>query len=200
MPDLTLWILPATAALALLGVGGVVWLAMYLRCRASAPVRSSAKVVAMACTVCREDLLFPTEDLVPLSPPEQALAVRVQPDVLGKRLAEYVCPHCEAAHCFATKGRRVEWIGVNLYEPQTKSAHCVQCKVLLRAPDWAPGRYDGRLHKAPGLEPDHGLVCPLCGAVCCVRCCRDATRNRTEDGSLKCPRCSRHPVDKVYHS
>ena len=112
---------------------------------------------------------------------------------------EYVCPYCEAAHCFSTDERDPVWLGVNLYTPQARTNHCAECRRPLRRPPWRPGVYDGRLAAAPHIPPDVGLVCSKCGAVCCVACCRDVTRKRTKDGSLLCPRCGRGPLETVYH-
>ena len=155
--------------------------------------------IEMRCSVCQRRLVFHRGELEPLSPPELALAVRANRSMAGRRLAEYVCPHCEAAHCFATEGRDPVWLGVNLYEPQVFSNHCRECKRPLRRPRWPRGAYDGRLSEIRDLAPDLGLVCPHCKAVCCVACCEDATRKRTKDGSLLCPRCFRGPVETIYH-
>src|SRR5690606_19301153 len=92
-----------------------------------------------------------------------------------------------------------EWIGVNLSAPEQKAPVCLECRKPLRIPPWSPGEYDGKVTQAPDLRADYGLECPFCGSLSCVRCAEEATRNRTPDGSLRCPRCRRHPVDRFYH-
>lgn len=161
--------------------------------------RTPKGTVKTACSICQRELTFSLRDMRPLTSPEVALAVRGVPAAVGRALAEYVCPHCEAAYCFAVDAREPILVGINLYKPQTTGARCLQCRKLLEKPSWAPGVYDGRLAEAPNLSPNLGLVCPRCGAVCCVDCCRKATRGRTEQGALMCPRCSRYPMGKVFH-
>jgi len=160
---------------------------------------TSKDVIHLECSVCHHKLVFNVLELVPLSPAESALTVRVRPNVVGRKLSEYVCPHCEAAHCFAVDVRPPQWLGANFYQPQRVSSHCYECRRQLRIPTWQRGRYDGRLQEAAELLPDHGLVCAFCHAVCCVACCRRHTMNRIADGSLMCPRCSRYPIETVFH-
>ena len=131
--------------------------------------------------------------------PEVALVVRSAPNVRTHSLAEYVCPYCGASHCFIVDGARPEWVGANLYTPETKTGRCQQCRKALHAPPWGVGQYDGRLKEAPFLRPDYGLVCPFCKSVICVECAERTSRNRTADGALICPRCHRQPVDRVFH-
>ena len=45
---------------------------------------------------------------------EVGLAVRIEPELAGRKLAEYICPHCEADHCFAIDRGQPEWVGVIL--------------------------------------------------------------------------------------
>ncbi len=153
------------------------------------------------CTVCHRELVFNTAELVPLSPVEMALCVRSKPSITGRKLAEYVCPYCEASHCFAVDGSPPEWVGANFYQPQGVVGHCCECKQHLRNPNWTPGTYDHRLNEVPDLAPDHGLVCSRCGANCCVDCCRKYTMCRFEKAGDEylCPRCGRGPIDTFYH-
>jgi len=164
----------------------------------TAPKRS-AGTVQITCSVCREELVFQESELISLSPQERALVVRVKPDLVGKNLREYVCPHCEAGHCFVGERSRLRWVGANLYQPQAGTKCCFECRKPLVKPPWAVGAYDGRLEEAPVLAPDYGLVCSRCGAVCCVACCSKMARARTNETKWVCPRCFRYPIETVFH-
>lgn len=195
------WAAPLLAGI-LIGCAGialVVWLALRPKRKPRSRVPLGTRSIEMACHICQRELAFTKNDMVLLSGPEMALAVRAAPGMVGRTLAEYVCPHCEAAHCFIVDAHEPVWIGTNLYEPQSMGARCFECRKPLKKPPWAVGAYDGRLREAPQLLPDYGLVCPRCWAVCCVACCKKATRNRAKGDALVCPRCFRHPVDKVFH-
>ncbi len=188
--------------IAILAVGSalVVWYAL----RSSQPQdrasgQSSGSVAELTCASCSKPLVINRADLTELSKPEIALSVRAQPKLSGKKLVEYVCPYCEASHCFAVEGRRLEWVGMNLYSPHGGGARCMDCGKPLRTAPWPPGTYDGRLNEAPAMQPDYGLVCSKCHAIVCYGCTQLATRGRTKDGTLVCPRCQRSPVDKTYH-
>ena len=128
-----------------------------------------------------------------------ALAVRMHPDLVGRPLAESVCPRCEAAHCFAVDETPPAWIGVNLYEPQAPASRCVNCGKTLTKPDRDHVTVRKGSGVAEGLEPGVGLKCSRCQSVCCVTCCQLFTRNRTQDGSLLCPRCTRGPVEEIFY-
>lgn len=184
--------------------GAVVVLALtvraWLRSRDGVATRRSPTApFEMECSTCHRRMVIHPNQLVSLSGPEMALCVRVKPDLRGRKLAEFVCPYCDASHAFVLDRRPPEWIGANLYSPQTKTSTCMECGKPLRKAPWPPMLYDGRLHEAPELHPDLGLVCSRCQAVTCVSCVKNATRNRTKDGSLVCPRCQRTPVNRVFH-
>jgi len=199
MSSLPPWVAVGTLAFAVLGLGAVFGMAWRTaRWKQHGP-QTAVGAIHMACTVCQKELVFHRDILVLLTPPERALAVRVKPELVGRKLAEYVCPHCEAAHCFIVDGRRPEWVAANLYEPQTTSAHCMECHKPLRTPPWPPGEYDGRLEQAPALAPDYGLVCSRCQAVCCVACCANLARIRSKETKWMCPRCFRYPVDTLFY-
>ena len=151
------------------------------------------------CEVCGEQTIVARESIHALSSAEKALVVRECAAGLGKNMAEYVCPSCDASHCFALQANDVVFLGVNLYEGQKFGARCVECQAKLTKPTWAPGRYDGDIRSAPGEVDSLGLVCPRCSAVCCVACCKGVTRNRTPDGSYLCPRCFRGPQTTFFH-
>lgn len=152
-----------------------------------------------ACAVCGARADVRPESLARLSAAEKALVVRERPEAIGKNLVEFVCPECDAAHCFSLGRASMQLIGVNLYEGQHFQVQCKECRKPLEPPPWPLGAYDGAVNEAPGELDDFGLQCPFCGAVTCVACCRTTTRNRTGDGSLLCPRCYRGPLERFYH-
>lgn len=162
---------------------------------------AARNAVQMECTVCHRELVFGPAELSPLTPVEAALCVRSKPGITGRKLAEYVCPYCEAAHCFGVDVSPPEWLGVNFYQPQGVLGHCYECKQPLRNPVWPSGKYDHRIKEVPELAPEHGLICSRCGAVCCVSCCRQYTACRAEKTAedYLCPRCGRGPIDTFYH-
>jgi hypothetical protein len=153
----------------------------------------------MACTVCGRQLVFSRNALEPLSAPEMALAVRALPAIVGRALADYTCPYCEASHCFAVDRRRVEWLGANLYQPQEMSSHCFECRRPLKRLPGGSGGLTEKIADTSALDADTGLKCSRCHSICCVECCRKATRGRGTEGGLICPRCSRRPVDQLYY-
>mgnify|MGYP006278807559 FL=1 len=157
------------------------------------------KPLELVCRVCGRTLVFNSRDLTPLSPVERALSVRAKPELAGHALAEYVCPYCEAAHCFATGDRTPQYAGTNLYQPQSGGARCMECGRQLQdaPPDLLAIDYAAR--GSLGLGPGCGLVCERCHAVCCVECCERTTRRRSLDGNLACPRCFRQPIKRVFH-
>lgn len=193
--------IPILAALsfALLGV-----IALWLWARrgrvGGVDVRVDRGTIQMLCSVCRREMVFGENELVVLSAVEMALVVRNCREAVGHKLAEHVCPYCEAAHCFIVDGGRPSWIGVNFYTPQVTSNRCAECKRPLRTPPWTKGYYDGRLNEVPELAGDYGLVCRRCGAVCCVDCCQRNTRKPGPDGAFLCPRCAREGMSAFYHS
>jgi ssDNA-binding Zn-finger/Zn-ribbon topoisomerase 1 len=197
MPNWILWVVPLAV-----GVGGafvVVQLALHQRGPRSGRRGSRSGTIDLPCSVCQKELVFTSSELTKLSGAEVALVVRSVPRARTRSVAEYVCPHCEASHYFLVDGAKPEWIGANLYTPETKTGRCQQCRKALHAPAWGQGQYDGRLKEAPFLRPDYGLVCPFCKSVICVECAERTSHNRTADGALICPRCHRQPVDRVFH-
>lgn len=171
------------------------WYALHRR-RESAPPLAP---IEMTCTRCRRQLVFSPHELQPLSPTEMGLVVRTKPSVVRRPLADYTCPYCEAAHCFTIDGRQPEWVGVNLYQPSESSVDCFECRQPLKR---VPGSSSGLTEKVDdvsALEPEMGLKCPRCHSICCVRCCRRASRGRMQDGSVLCPRCNRGPVNLLYY-
>lgn len=163
------------------------------------PNVSTRSAVRHTCSNCQRDLLFSPSELVPLSPAEIALTVSVVPEIRGRKLSEYDCPHCAASHTFAVDQPIPVFVTTNNYNPERASNHCANCHKNLVAPPWPPGEHDGHVLEAPGLSERMGLRCHRCGAVSCVACCRSITRNRTRDGSLLCARCDRGPIEHFHH-
>jgi hypothetical protein len=199
MPPPELLVYLATGIFLLAGVLLVLGGSALRRRLPSRPRRSKHAPLETTCSVCRKPLIFERGELRPLRGEEVGLVVRSHPDIVGRKLGEYTCPYCEAAHCFFIDVRPPQWLGANYAQPQTTSGHCQECRKPLRKPPWPEHAFDGRLQEAPQLAPDLGLICSRCHAVCCVSCCKDATRNRTPDGSFLCPRCFRGPVEAVFH-
>ena len=186
-----LWALPSALAVGVAGMALALWWAR----RGMAASRNAC--FEMECTVCQKMLVVDQHEMQALSPPECALVVRNAPRIVGRPLAEYVCPYCESAHCFAMDAPVPEWIASDAYVPQGRGALCKECQKRLQNPAWPPGQYTGKIQDAP-LTPDTGMICKRCGAVCCVACIRRATRNRTPDGSYLCPRCARGPLEHEF--
>ncbi|HOD51940.1 MAG TPA: hypothetical protein PKY01_02130 [Candidatus Hydrogenedentes bacterium] len=193
------WILPITAAVAMAGTGVVVWLAWRIREDTDAhAARARGHSLEFECTECQKILVVPREELTPLSGPEMGLVVASRPQLVGRKLSEYVCPHCNASHCFAVDASPPAWIGVNLYGPQTKSSNCLECRKRLRAPHWPADPQRDNVKNAPDLRPDYGLVCSRCGAVCCVACVAQYSRQDVRTEGARCPRCGRSPIEQVF--
>ena len=198
MDQWVLWAGPIGVAAAGIAVVAVLTVRARNRPEPSAPGRLRRGTVEIVCSACGHNLIIAPNELAPLPAFEIALVARTEPKAASRELAEYLCPHCESAHCFLMDTKPPTWLGANLYEPQTATAHCQECGVLLKT---APRQADANresLPEAPWLEAGHGLVCPFCRARVCVQCARINTRKRTPDGSFMCPRCRRFPVDTVY--
>lgn len=194
------WILPITALVAITGAAIVFWLAWRIREDTDpsvTPIRDN-KHLEFECSECGQTLVIPSQDMTPLSGPEMALVVGSHRNLVGRKLAEYVCPHCEASHCFAVDRRPPVWVGANLYAPQTKSNRCQECRRPLRTPPWPPDPEKDLVRNAPDLQPDYGLVCSRCGATCCVACVAQYSRQDVRTEGARCPRCGRSPVDRVF--
>lgn len=184
-------------------IGTAIVIVLTMRAKAQSSSKTvrgvyATNTVEQQCNVCQKQMVIPAADLVPLQSVEMALCVRSIPALMGRKMAEYTCPYCEAVHCFTVDKRTPEWVGANLYSPQTKGTRCLNCSKPLKVAPWGEGAYNKRLQEAP-LQPDYGLVCSKCDAVVCVACSVDATRNRTKDGTFVCPRCFRPSVDRTYH-
>jgi hypothetical protein len=197
MSEMQFWVLSLPLLFAACGTGLVFFLMRFAR--GHGEKQQDKNTIELECSVCHRNLVFNTGELVSLSPAEMALTVSARPNTVGRKLAEYICPHCEAAHCFAVDVTPPVWLGANFCQPQGVVGHCTDCKRKLRNPTWALGRYDGKISEAPELLPDHGLTCTRCGTTCCVACIQRYSAGRSNEGELFCPRCSRQPIDKFYH-
>ena len=109
------WVLPITALVALAGAGVVLWLAWRIREETdpSGIHLRHDNSLEFECTECQKPLLILPSQLTRLSGPEMALVVGSRPHLVGRALGEYVCPHCEASHCFAMDRVPPVWIGAN---------------------------------------------------------------------------------------
>lgn len=186
------------AALGLLGLAAVFIRRVRRRINANGAAYRGA-TIDFTCSVCHRTLVFSKTELVPLSPVEMALVIRDKPALVGRKLVEYVCPYCEADHCFTLDKDTVSWAGANFYTPQIRSHCCSECNQPLQSPHWSRGQYDGRPLNAPDAPANYGLVCQRCGSVCCLECCRRNTRKPGADGALLCPRCGREGMTVFFH-
>ena len=175
------------------------WLALGSSARPGEVLLNRDGSFIMVCTVCSASAHVSPEALVPLSSAEKALVVRERPGVIGQNLVEFACPACDASHCYNARRNSMELVGVNLYQGQHFQANCKECQKRIVRPPWHRGAFDGKVAQAPGDLSALGLQCSFCSAICCVDCCMQATRNRTADGTLLCPRCFRGPNSRFYH-
>lgn len=171
----------------------------FLRRQTGASSTQPHGVIEHMCSVCHHALVFHRNDLIRLSPAEIAMVVSARPRAQGRSLAELVCSYCSSSHCFATESKTLDWIGVNLYSPQTKSSNCAECHARLKRPPWREGDRDGVIYADTELDGALGVKCKWCKAAVCVSCCKRLTKNRTPDRSLLCPRCFRGPIDTFFH-
>lgn len=201
MPELEPWILPITAAFAVVGTALVLVLNRRPAQKKKSPrkKRVSGKTpLEFTCKECQCTLPILKDEFVAIKGTEKGLVVRERPELVQRPLAEFVCPRCETTHCFAMDRTPPEWVGMNFYQPQQKSARCKECGKKLERPPWPKDVFGGNVLRAPDLKPNLGVQCPRCGAVTCVTCAQDATRNRVAGGYL-CPRCFRGPMVDLYY-
>lgn len=193
----------ALIALSMLVLAGIAfrlaWLAWGASPRSGEVILNRDGSFAVVCAVCGASAHVSPEALSSLSSAEKALVVRERPSAIGQNLVEFACPSCDASHCYHAHRQSMELVGVNLYQGQHFQTNCKECQKRIARPPWRPGAFDGKVDQAPGDLSALGLQCSLCSAICCVDCCIQATRNRTADGSLLCPRCFRGPNSRFYH-
>ncbi len=187
----------AVCILVMLVLSAIVLVVIVLQNRPAG--QSDATINEAHCSACERPMVFRMEDLSMLSPPEVALVVRQHKNFAGAKMAEYICPYCETAHCYAVLRSGLHFLGTDLYSPALARVKCQECRKPLQRPSWPKGAFDLKIDDAPGLGANHGLVCSRCQSVICYECTQKATRGRTKDGSLLCPRCFRGPVDRFWH-
>lgn len=204
------WIVTVTVFFAAAGALAVL-VPAWLRMRAARPPMpskprlrnrdddSSQPVIAFECPVCQNEVAFAKPDLRPLSPSEIALTVGQRKEAVGRSLSEATCPHCEARFTFLVDTKQPELLGANIYHAQQKGNRCVDCGKLLKRPPWDREKIVTRDQVIESLDPLYGLDCDHCGAVCCVACCEEVSRNRSTDNTLMCPRCRRRPMQTLHY-
>lgn len=197
MGEMPAWIPLATVAFAALGSAGVFWWVRRRLDRAAGPPTERG-TVQMQCGVCHHPMTIARTQLVVLSGPEMALVVRSMPGWVKRKLGEYECPHCSAAHVFAMETNPPAYLGADIYTPHARGNKCMECGKAMTRPAWPKGTYDGRLGE-PAVSFDHGLECQFCKSVFCLECAERVSRTRRKDGVLLCPRCFRSPVEHVFH-
>jgi hypothetical protein len=191
LESLSALIVPLT--LAAFAVGALVVLTPHV-------VRSrAAQGIETPCTVCQHALKAAVRDLRKVDAQESGFVVRERPGVYGRPLGELRCPSCGAAHVYAVDRSPPEYVMTNAVSATARLNTCSQCRVPLRKPAWPRGTFDGKVAEAPGLDAKHGLVCGRCSAVVCIECCREASRGRTAENTLRCPRCFRVPIERFHH-
>lgn len=200
MPDFDIAVIAVSMAI-LAGIAlRLFWLAVNTPSQSGEVTLNRDGSFSMVCTVCGAPAEVSQSALATLSPAEKALVVRERPSVIGQNLVEFACPGCDASHCYGVRRNTMTLIGVNLYQGQHFQTNCKECQKPIARPPWRAGAFDGHVDGAPGDLSNLGLQCSLCGAICCVDCCKRSTRNRRSDGALLCPRCFRGPNDRFYHN
>jgi len=149
------------------------------------------------CPSCQRTIDLVPANLRRLTGPEQALIAQIRPNDYARPLAEFHCPYCDAYLVYATDTRPPTYLATSV--ESTTSNICSQCGKPLKRPPWPEGAYDGKLREAPELDDRYGLKCARCHSVVCIACSRTASMGRTVDGSLRCSRCSRGPIDTFHH-
>lgn len=194
------WILPITGIVALIGGCVVMWVAWRVQeaTDPAAPRVRSGNILEFECSECQQMLVIPPDAYTKLSGAEVALVVGGKPRLAGRKLGEYVCPHCEASHYFTIDRTPPVWVGANLYAPQTKSNNCLECRKRVRPPQWTANPEQDNVLGDEDLRPDYGLVCSRCGALCCVACVAQFSRQDVRTAGARCPRCGRGPIEQLY--
>ncbi len=201
MADLELWVVPITVTIGALVMA--VFLAWAVRgsgmqperddgreCGVQRPQKPGRGALTHTCERCHEELQIPRAALLPLTGFEKALVVRSRPLLTQRELVEYLCPVCEAVHCFARRGHGWEWVGANLYTPHVVHTRCAECGgPLAQAPAAETLPEDARL-----AMTGTGLRCARCGSAVCFACLVRHTRGYQSGGVLVCPRCARPAV------
>jgi len=155
--------------------------------------------IEMTCPICQHSLCRRVGELARLTPNETGFVVRERPEAYGRPLGELHCPSCDSSLVYAVDRFPPEHVVTNAFSATARKNTCNQCRAPLHAPAWPEGAFDGKIGNAPGLDEKHGLVCNHCGATVCVQCSKEASRGRTTEGVLRCPRCFRVPLERFLH-
>lgn len=161
--------------------------------------KKEKNVYVHTCPDCQSEVRIIQGGLKHLDPADAAMIVRLVPDAPMYHIGETRCPKCQSWLAFRIDQWPPGFLTVNATEGHVATNSCTQCRKPLRKPEFPKGAYDGESAALAKLPIDIGLICSRCNALNCVACVVDATRGRTKDGSLLCPRCYRGPVDKVHH-
>lgn len=191
------WIVPTCIAFAALCAAALFAWARSRQRRAEGPPPAT-DTLQMTCSVCQHPLVVSAQQMTVLSPAEMGLVVRGKPAWVKRKLAEYTCPHCSAAHVFAIDATPPAHLGADLYTPRARGNRCMECNKAMPRPSFPKGAFDGKIAEAP-IGTDHGLECQFCKAVFCYECADRVSRHKKKDGTLYCPRCFRHPVIHIFH-
>lgn len=167
--------------------------------RRAQKVPRAAPAIQLQCPICQSPVTLSHDDLRPLTPPEVALIVGQRKDAAGHKLSEALCPRCEACFTFLADTKTPQLLGTNIYHAQQKGNRCTDCGKPLKRLPWDPETITRRDQVLDALDPLHGLDCDQCGAVCCVACCEEVSRNRSTDNTLMCPRCRRRPMQTLHY-
>jgi len=189
--DWTDLILPLTLAVFAIGVLAVLTPRMI--------GSKQSQKIEMMCPICQHPIRSSVGQLSHVAPNEAGFVVRERPHAYGRPLGELRCPSCESSHVYAIDTFPPEFLVTNAISATARKNTCAQCRAPLRPPAWPRGAYDGKPAEAPKLDPKHGLVCGHCGAIVCVQCSQEASRGRTAENVLRCPRCFRSPMEKFHH-
>ena len=160
---------------------------------------NNKRTYTYTCPDCQQPIHITPNGLRPLDPADAGMIIRLAPDAPQYHLGDVRCLSCKSTLTFRTDQWPPGFITMNATEGHVSKNSCTQCRKPFRKPEFPPGAYDGDADALKRLPHDIGLICSRCGSLDCVACVVDATRNRTADGSLLCPRCYRGPVDKVHY-
>jgi len=155
--------------------------------------------VEFSCPVCQHTLRAAVAEFFRVDAQEMGFVVRECPEAYGRLLGELKCPKCKSSHVFAIDTSPATFLVTNAVSATARANTCNQCRAPMKSPPWPRGAYDGAWTTAPKLDGKFGLICSHCGAAACLACCQEASRGRTAENTLRCPRCFRIPMEKFAH-
>jgi len=157
------------------------------------------QLIRFACPICQHTLESAAAKLYKIDAQETGFVVRERPEAYGRPLGELRCPTCKSSHIFAIDTSPATFLVTNAVSATQRANTCNQCRAPLKPAPWPRGTFDGKWAQAPNLDGKFGLICSHCGAVACLTCCQEASRGRTAENVLRCPRCFRIPIEKFAH-